>query len=126
MDLQLRITALADTTPREISALSSELRSILERSHGVEHVVPLRVAAPDGAKGVFVDALGGLAVSVAPVFIKTLLQTLQSVLSRQPAATKVLIETKHSKFAFEFDPKKTSLQELVAAAERLSAVPSSV
>ncbi len=123
MDLSLRITSLGDTTPREISAASAELRDVLERLPGVERVAPHHVAAPGGAKGFVADALGSLAVSLAPTVVKALFQTLQSVLSRQLAATKVSIETKDGKFSFEFDPKKISLQELVSAAERLGAAP---
>jgi len=55
--------------------------------------------------------------------LKAVLQTLQAVLSRQPASTKILIKTRDEEFNFEFDPKKISLRELVRAAERLSAVP---
>ncbi len=124
MELSLQITSHGDTTPREISWLSLELREVLERLPGVERVEPHRVGAPGGAKGFMADALGSLAVSLAPTVVKALFQTLQSVLSRQPAATKVSIETKDGKFNFEFDPKKVSLQELVSAAERLGAAPS--
>jgi hypothetical protein len=55
--------------------------------------------------------------------LKAVLQALQTVLSRQPPATKVLIQTTDRKISFEFDPKKISLQELVKAAERLGAPP---
>jgi hypothetical protein len=80
---------------------------------------PQRVPAPDKTKGAIGDLLGGLALSVAPTALKAILQALQTVLSRQPSATKVLIQTRDRKFSFEFDPKKVSLQELVSAAERL-------
>jgi hypothetical protein len=70
-----------------------------------------------------VDLLGGLALSIAPAVLKAVLQALQTVLSRQPPATKVVIQTKDRKVSFEFDPKRTSLQELVRAAERLGAAP---
>lgn len=123
MDLSLQISPVGDTTSREISIASQELRNVLERLPGVAHVEPHRVSAPDHAKGALADALGGLAISLAPTVAKAVLQTLQAVLSRQPAATKVLIETRDGKFNFEFDPKKVSLQELVSAAERLGATP---
>jgi hypothetical protein len=48
--------------------------------------------------------------------LKAVFQALQTVLSRQPAATKVLIKTKDGEVSFEFDPKKISLRELVNAA----------
>jgi len=60
-------------------------------------------------------------LSVAPAVLKAVLQALQTVLSRQPTATKVLIQTKGGQVSFEFDPKRISLQELVSAAERLGA-----
>jgi hypothetical protein len=123
MDVLLQIAPVGDTTPREISAASQELRDALEHLHGFARIEPLRVPAPDHAKGAFVDALGSFVLSFAPAVLKAVLQTLQAVLSRQPASTKVLIKTRDEEFNFEFDPKRTSLQELVRAAERLSAVP---
>jgi len=123
MDALLQITPVGDTTSREISAASQELRDVLEHLPGVSRIEPLRVPAPDHAKGALVDALGGIALSFAPTALKALLQTLQTVLSRQPASTKILIKTGGEEFDFEFDPKKISLQELVSAAERLSAGP---
>ena len=123
MDVLLQVTPVGDTTSREISAASQELRDVLEKLPGVARVEPHRVPAPDHAKGALVDALGGFALSFAPVVLKAVLQTLQAVLSRQPASTKILIKSRDETFNFEFDPKKISLQELVSAAERLGAVP---
>jgi hypothetical protein len=57
----------------------------------------------------------------APAVLKAALQALQTVLARQPPATKVLIQTKDGQVSFEFDPKRISLQKLVSAAERLGA-----
>jgi hypothetical protein len=82
-----------------------------------------KVIVKTASKGALVDALGGLALSCAPAVLKAVLQALQAVLSRQPASTKVLIETRDGKFNFEFDPKKIGLQELVGAAERLGGAP---
>jgi hypothetical protein len=110
VDFSLQISAVGNTTAREISAASQE-----------ERIGPQRVAAPDQTKGGLVDLLGGLALSVAPAVLKAVLQALQTVLSRQPPATKVLIQTKDGQVSFEFDPKRLSLQELVGAAERLGA-----
>ncbi len=123
MELSLQITAVGDTTAREISAASQEVRDVLERLSGVQRIEPQRVPAPDHAKGGLVEALGGLAVSLVPDVLKGVLQALQTVLSRQPAATKVSIKTKDGEFSFEFDPKKISLRELVNAAERLRTAP---
>ena len=121
MDFSLQINPVGDTTAREISAASQEVRDVLERLSGVERIAPQRVPAPDQTKGGLVDLLGGLALSVAPAVLKAMLQALQTVLSRQPTATKVLIQTKGGQVSFEFDPKRISLQELVSAAERLGA-----
>lgn len=117
MDLLLQITPVGDTTAHEISAASRDLRDVLERVPGVAQIELRRIPAPDHAKGV-VDVLGGFVLSVAPAVLKAVMQALQAALSPHPA-TKVLIETKDGKFSFEFDPKKTSLKELVAAADRL-------
>ena len=121
MDLSLQISPVGDTTAREICAASQEVRNTLERLPGVERISPQRVPAPDQTKGGLIDLLGGLALSVAPAVLKAVLQALQTVLSRQPTATKVLILTKGGQVSFEFDPKRISLQELVSAAERLGA-----
>ena len=121
MDLSLQISPVGNTTAREVSAAAQEVRDILERLPGVERIEPQRVPAPDQTKGGLVDLLGGLALSVAPAVVKAVLQALQTVLSRQPPATKVLIQTKGGQVSFEFDPKRISLQELVSAAERLGA-----
>jgi len=122
MDVWLQITPVGDTTSREISVASQELRDVLEHLPGVARIEPHRIPAPDHAKGALGDALGGFALSFAPTVLKAVLQTLQAVLTRQPALTKILIKTRDEKFNFEFDPKKISLQELVCAAERLGAV----
>ena len=126
MDVLLQINPVGNATSREISAASQELRDVLEHLHGIAQIEPHRIPAPDHAKGALVDALGGLALSFAPTVLKAVLQTLQAVLSRQPASTKILIKTRDEKFSFEFDPKKISLQELVRAAERLGAVPQTI
>jgi len=125
LELSLQIAAVGDTTAREISAASQEVREVLERLAGVERVEPQRVPAPDPAKGGLVEALGGFAISLVPEVLKGVFQALQTVLSRQPAATKVSIKTKDGEIVFEFDPKKISLRELVNAADRLRAVPRS-
>ena len=121
MDLSLQISPVGDTTAREVSAASQVVRDVLARLPGVERIAPQRVPAPDQTKGGLVDLLGGLALSVAPAVLKAVLQALQTVLSRQPPATKVLIQSKGGQVSFEFDPKRISLQELVTAAERLRA-----
>jgi hypothetical protein len=121
VDLSLHISPVGDTTAREISAASQEVRDVLEGLPGVAGIEPQRVRAPDNTKGGLADLLGGLALSVAPAVLKAVLQALQTGLSRQPTATKVLIQTKGGQVSFEFDPKRISLQELVSAAERLGA-----
>jgi hypothetical protein len=119
MILTLRIIATGDTTPREISAATEEVRTSLERTRGIERATPPREAAPGSAKGL-TDALGSLAVTLAPAALKGAFQVVQAALARQPT-TKIVVEHKDTKFQFEFDPRKTSLQDLVAAAERLRA-----
>ena len=119
MILTLRIIATGDTTPREISAATEEVRSSLERTRGIERATPQREAASGSAKGL-ADVLGNLAVTLAPSALKGAFQVVQAALARQPT-TKIVVEHKDTKFQFEFDPRKTSLQDLVAAAERLRA-----
>ena len=82
MDLLVQITPIGDTTDREISAASQEVRDILERLPGVGRVEPQLVPAPDQTKGGLVDVLGGLALSAAPAVLRAVLQALQTVLTR--------------------------------------------
>jgi hypothetical protein len=51
VDLSLQISPAGDTTAREISAASQEVREVLERLPGVERIGPHRVLAPDQTKG---------------------------------------------------------------------------
>jgi hypothetical protein len=122
MDLSLQIKPVGDTTAREITTASEELRLRLERLPGVDRIAPCQVAAPEGAKGGLASALGSLALSVAPDAIKQALQVVTASLAPRPQ-TKIVIESKDGKVSFEFDPKRISLQDLVAAAERLRAAP---
>ena len=125
MDLSIQIAPIGNTTSREIFSASHELRETLEHLPGISRVEPYRIPAPEHAKGVLVDVLGRLAVSVAPDLLKGTLQTIHSILCRQPAMAKVVIEIKDSKVNFEFDPKTISLGELMDAAERFRAAASS-
>src|SRR6516162_4989171 len=108
MDVLLQIAPVGDTTSREISAASQELRDALEHLPGVAGIEPLRVPAPDHAKGAIVDALGGFALSFAPAVLKAVLQTLQAVLSRQPASTKILIRPETRSSISSSIPKKSA------------------
>ena len=120
MDLTLQIIAVGDTTAREISAASRDVRDALGRVPGIARIQPRQVAAPDHSKGGLADALGEFVVSAAPTVLKVALQILQAVLSRHPPA-KFVIQNKDAQISFEYDPKKNSLQDLVNAAERLNA-----
>jgi hypothetical protein len=122
MNLSLHITPVGNTTPREIAAASNDVRRTLERLPGVTRVAPLPATAPAGAKAGLIGAIGELAMSLAPTAIKEALQAVLTVLAQRPQ-TKVVIESKDAKVSFEFDPKRITLQELVAAAEKLRAAP---
>jgi hypothetical protein len=118
MELSLLITPAGDTTAREISAATQDVRDLLERLPGVSAVAPQQVPAPDHAKGAFVDALGSLVLSVAPAALQGVLQLLQSVLAPRPQ-TKFSLQSKDGQVSFEFDPKKISLQDMVDAVQQL-------
>lgn len=117
MDIELKIISVGDTTMREISNASAELYDVLERLPGVEQVDVPHQPAPDGAMGVGATA-GAFLLKIAPAAFHSVMKALKAALAPHPPA-KVLIKTKNGKFSFEFDPKTVSLQELVAAADRL-------
>jgi hypothetical protein len=118
MELSLQIIPAGDTTAREISAATQDVRDMLERLPGVSAVAPQRVGAPDRAKGGLIDALGSLVLSVAPAALQGVLQLLKSVLASRPQ-TKFMLQTKDGQVSFEFDPRKISLQEMVDAVQQL-------
>jgi hypothetical protein len=119
VDVSLQLIPVGDTTDREISNASQDIRGTLERLQGVAQIGIAQEPTPDQAKGVGA-AVGGYLVSIAPAALRAMLQALKTALSPHPP-TKVLIQTKGGKFSFEFDPKTVSLEELVAAADRLRA-----
>ena len=100
---------------REISNASQDLREPWSAGVGADR--HRARAGPDQAKGVG-EAIGNFVVSLAPAALRAMMQALRTVLAPHPQA-KVLIQTKGGKFSFGFDPKTVSLQELVAAADRL-------
>jgi hypothetical protein len=120
VELSLQMIAVGDTTSREISKASQDLRDALERLQGIARIEAAEEeATPDQAKGV-TEAVGKFLVSLAPGALRVVMQAVKTVLGPHPQ-TKVLVQTKDGKFNFEFDPKTVSLQELVAAADRLRA-----
>jgi hypothetical protein len=121
MDISLQMIAVGDTTSREITKASQDLRRALERLQGVAQIEAVEEPTPDQAKGV-TEAVGKFLVSLAPRALRAVMQALKTVLAPHPQ-TKVLIETKgkDQKFSFEFDPKTITIQELVDAAYRLRA-----
>lgn len=119
MELSLQITSVGDTTRRETLEASQDLRDALERLQGVARIEAEQEPLPDQTKGVG-EAVGKFFVSLAPAALRAMLQALKTVLAPHPQ-TKVVIQTKGGKFKFEFDAKTVSLEELVAAADRLRA-----
>jgi hypothetical protein len=119
VELSLQMIAVGDTTSREISKASQDLRDALERLQGVARIETVEEPTPEQAKGV-AEAVGKFLVSLAPAALRVVMQALKMVLAPHPQ-TKVLVQTKDGKFSFEFDPKTVSLQDLVAAADRLRA-----
>jgi hypothetical protein len=119
VELSLQVIPAGDTTSREISKASHDLHDALERLQGVAQIETVEEATPDQAKGV-TEAVGKFLVSLAPAALRAMMQALKTVLGPHPQ-TKVVIQTRGGKFSFEFDPKTVSLQDLVAAADRLRA-----
>jgi hypothetical protein len=89
MDISLQMIAVGDTTSREITKASQDLRDALERLQGVAQIETVEEATPDQAKGV-TEAVGKFLVSLAPAALRAAMQALKTVLSPQPQ-TKVVI-----------------------------------
>ena len=81
VDVSLQISPVGDTTAREVSAASQEVRDVLERLAGVERIEPQRVPAPDHAKEWPGRGTRRVRASpLAPDVLKAVLQALQTVL----------------------------------------------
>ncbi len=97
----------------ELDELTRQLKAEVEdlRVDSVEQVSA--GDAPDGTKAVDMQAIGQMVVSLAPAIIPPLFELLKSWVERKPSTpVKIRVKVGKRTALIEYDPTKTSAQEL--------------
>jgi hypothetical protein len=97
----------------ELDELARQLKAEVEelRVDSVEQVSAGE--APDGTKAVDMQLIGQMAVSLAPTIIPPLFELLKSWVERKPSTpVKIRVKVGKRTALIEYDPTKTSAQEL--------------
>ncbi len=97
----------------ELDELARQLKAEVEelRVDSVEQVSAGE--APDGTKAVDMQLIGQMAVSLAPAIIPPLFELLKSWVERKPSTpVKIRVKVGKRTALIEYDPTKTSAQEL--------------
>ena len=97
----------------ELDELTRQLKAEVEelRVDSVEQVSAGE--APDGTKAVDMQLIGQMAVSLAPIIIPPLFELLKSWVERKPSTpVKIRVKVGKRTALIEYDPTKTSAQEL--------------
>ena len=97
----------------ELDELTRQLKAEVEelRVDSVEQVSAGE--APDGTKAVDMQLIGQMAVSLAPTIIPPLFELLKSWVERKPSTpVKIRVKVGKRTALIEYDPTKTSAQEL--------------
>jgi hypothetical protein len=115
----IKLIPLADTSPRELSALRSEAEEAVRRLRNVGHVGSIYTDAPLGSKGVAED-IGAFLVGIQPALITGVLETIKAVLLR-PAQPQTKIKVEGNGVELIFDPRHLSLDEVANFVERVRA-----
>jgi hypothetical protein len=123
LDLTVIVGASGDTTPEEIQVVAQRLADVLSERPEVTRIAPCLEPAPDAAKsGVEVAALGAMLLQVAPAAVEAVLRMVQDLLTRPGTLpTKVTVKRKGREVAVEFDPRRTSANDIAALARTLAA-----
>lgn len=122
MDITVTLSPAGNTTRRELAALASESAQALRGLRDVAGVAPVRGVAPDGAKGM-AEELGAFVLSLQPAAITGAFGVLRAVLARAPdTPTKVKI-TAAGGIELEFDPRRTTTEQMAELVTRLRAAP---
>lgn len=105
----------------ELDELTRQLMAEVEdlRVDSVEQVSAGE--APDGTKAVDMLVIGQMAVSLAPTIIPPLFELLKSWVERKPSTpVKIRVKVGKRTALIEYDPTKTSAQELEVLVKTLS------
>jgi len=105
----------------ELDEFTRQLKTEVEELN-VDAVEAVTVgSAPDGTKAVDMQVIGQMAITLAPTIIPPLFELLKSWVERKPS-TPVKIRVKIGKRSalIEYDPTKTSAQELEVLVKTLS------
>src|SRR5215207_1014384 len=105
----------------ELDELTRQLRSELEELN-VDSIEQVSAgAAPPGTKAVDLAAIGQMAVTLAPAIVPPLFDLLKSWVDRKPSTpVKIRVKVGKRTAQIEYDPTKTSAQELEALIKALN------
>ena len=105
----------------ELDELTRQLKAEVEELH-VDSVEQVSAGdAPDGTKAVDMQVIGQMAVSLAPTIIPPLFELLKSWVERKPSTpVKIRVKVGKRTALIEYDPTKTSAQELEVLVRTLS------
>jgi hypothetical protein len=114
MELHLQIQPEGDTTPAEIATIAARLRPYFEDLPEVDSVSPVRVPAPEGAKG-WVEAAGALAIKLIPgsAIVTGALDVVKTYAAR-PGSPPFSAKFTADGGEFTFDPRTGSLEQFAA------------
>jgi hypothetical protein len=114
MELHVQIQPEGDTTPGEIAEITAKLRLYFKGLPEVDTVSPVRVPAPEGAKG-WVDAVGALAIKLIPGgdIAKGALDVVKTYAAR-PGSPPFSAKFTADGGEFTFDPRTGSLEQFAA------------
>ena len=105
----------------ELDEFTRQLKTEVEELN-VDAVEAVTVgSAPDGTKAVDMQVIGQMAVSLAPTIIPPLFELLKSWVERKPSTpVKIRVKVGKRSALIEYDPTKTSAQELEVLVKTLS------
>ena len=118
-DIQLQIHLETPASPALTDRLSHELFAEM-RDLPVQLETPKGGAAPKGSKAIELAVLGAWIVKLAPTVVPKLLDLIKDWISRHPQTPlKVSVKRGNRSVAIEYDPKKNTLADIEAMADRL-------
>ena len=119
-EIQHTLSPVGDTEPAEIRELTQTLHDALAGRSEVDTIRPATGAAPPGAKVGEALTLASLLIQLAPAAIQGVLGLARDILSRPGTPpTRVSVVIGKRSVEVEFDPNKTTPDEIAGLAEKL-------